>query len=474
MMETSQANPSAEVTRWDAAQAARAMGLADEPPVPAPLPHRTRIIAPAVAAAGVLMAIAALSAVIWPDVPHGRLERALISGTNASDGASNPDTFTGASMQFPQSTAALTVTLGLAVCPIVEASEVIMWGPDSVSDCAWAQGADTWCGQIGPVPTFAAAPRYVSAGSGTSAAVLANGTVVVWGPNAYSENDVPAGLPPIREVAVGGVGNGGFVVCVDTSNAVHCWGRNNAGQTSAPQDLSGVSHVAAGGDFAEALLVDGTVRCWGEQWYGQCDVPADLPPARAIAAGWRFSVVICADGTARCWGANEYGQCNVPSNLMDVVGIDAGDVHAVAVRGDGTVACWGWNQNGQFDVPPGLNDVVRASAGWGHTVALRRDGSVVQWGANDYNEFKNLPVGPSRITAIDAGYFHTVALVTPPCVGDIFQDDLVNGADLGALLSYWGPVTSAPASALCDLDQDGNVNGADLGLLLANWGSCGG
>jgi hypothetical protein len=473
MTELPPANPSNDVGRWDAEQAARAMGIAAEPLVPASLPTRTRIIPAALSASGVCLASAALIGVFWADLPHARLGRALISGTNASEGASTHDAFNGASMQFPQSTTTMTVILGLAVCPIVEASEVIMWGPDSVGDCAWAQGAGTWCGQIGPVPTFAAAPRYVSAGSGTSAAVLANDQVVVWGPNAYGENDVPAGLPPIREVAVGGVGNLGFVVCVDTSNAVHCWGRNSAGQATAPVDLAATSHVAAGGDFAEALQADGTVRCWGEQYYGQCNVPAGLPPVKAIAAGWRFSAVICADGTVRCWGANDYGQCNVPATLVDVVDIDAGDVHAVAVKGDGTVSCWGWNQNGQFDVPPGLNDVVRASAGWGHTVALRRDGSVVQWGANDYNGFKNLPVGPSRITAIDAGYFHTVAIVSPPCNGDIFQDGLVNGADLGALLSYWGPVTSAPASALCDLDDDGVVGGGDLGILLADWGPCG-
>jgi hypothetical protein len=163
----------------------------------------------------------------------------------------------------------------------------------------------------------------------------------------------------------------------------------------------------------------------------------------------------------------------VPAGLADVIAIEAGDVHAVAVQGNGTVTCWGWNDHGQCTVPPGLTDVVRASAGWGHTVVLRRDGSVVQWGSNRYNQFKNLPIGPSGITVIDAGYFHTVAIVSPPCNGDIFQDGLVNGADLGALLSYWGPVTSAPASSLCDLDDDGVVGGGDLGILLADWGPCG-
>lgn len=58
------------------------------------------------------------------------------------------------------------------------------------------------------------------------------------------------------------------------------------------------------------------------------------------------------------------------------------------------------------------------------------------------------------------------------CVGDIDADGVVNGADLGVLLSYWGPQTSDPVSVACDLDGNGDVDGADLGLLLSNWGGC--
>jgi hypothetical protein len=58
----------------------------------------------------------------------------------------------------------------------------------------------------------------------------------------------------------------------------------------------------------------------------------------------------------------------------------------------------------------------------------------------------------------------------PTCVdADIFRDFNVNGADLGILLSQWGP---ASAGAVSDLNRDGQVNGADLGFLLASWGSC--
>jgi formylglycine-generating enzyme required for sulfatase activity len=61
---------------------------------------------------------------------------------------------------------------------------------------------------------------------------------------------------------------------------------------------------------------------------------------------------------------------------------------------------------------------------------------------------------------------------TAQCAGDIFDDGLVNGGDLGVMLTYWGPTTESPASQRCDLDANGIVDGGDLGVLLANWGAC--
>ena len=58
----------------------------------------------------------------------------------------------------------------------------------------------------------------------------------------------------------------------------------------------------------------------------------------------------------------------------------------------------------------------------------------------------------------------------PTCVdADLFRDFNVNGADLGILLSQWGPNTALTVS---DINKDGFVNGADLGVLLAFWGAC--
>ncbi len=51
-------------------------------------------------------------------------------------------------------------------------------------------------------------------------------------------------------------------------------------------------------------------------------------------------------------------------------------------------------------------------------------------------------------------------------LGDLNCDGVVDGADLGVLLSAWGSVLGHAA----DLNGDGVVDGADLGLLLGNWG----
>jgi hypothetical protein len=52
---------------------------------------------------------------------------------------------------------------------------------------------------------------------------------------------------------------------------------------------------------------------------------------------------------------------------------------------------------------------------------------------------------------------------------DLFRNGVINGADLGILLSEWG---SANANTVSDINRDGRVDGSDLGTLLAFWGPC--
>jgi len=103
---------------------------------------------------------------------------------------------------------------------------------------------------------------------------------------------------------------------------------------------------------------------------------------------------------------------------------------------------------------------------------------VVEWSA-DCNNDGIVDYGQCR----DGTFFDGNANNIPDCCEqsvpctdcyryDLNPNGIVDGADLGALLAFWGPVSSAFPRA--DLNRDGMVDGADLGLLLANWGPCGG
>ncbi len=66
---------------------------------------------------------------------------------------------------------------------------------------------------------------------------------------------------------------------------------------------------------------------------------------------------------------------------------------------------------------------------------------------------------------VDLAEWRALDCVGP--TGDINQDGIVNGADLGILLAEWGTPCNGCAA---DLNNDLSVDGADLGILLFNWG----
>ena len=102
---------------------------------------------------------------------------------------------------------------------------------------------------------------------------------------------------------------------------------------------------------------------------------------------------------------------------------------------------------------------------------------IVEWSA-DCNADNVVDYGQ----CIDGSLLDTNSNNTPDCCEqgipcsicsacDINPTGIIDGADLGALLAFWGPVS--PALPRADINRDGFVNGADLSLLLANWGPCG-
>ncbi|MFO1499271.1 MAG: RCC1 repeat-containing protein [Verrucomicrobiota bacterium] len=75
------------------------------------------------------------------------------------------------------------------------------------------------------------------------------------------------------------------------------------------------------------------------------------------------------------------------------------------------VVAWGNNEYGQTTVPVAAQSGVTAiAAGYLHTVALKNDGSVVAWGLNNFGQTTVPVAAQSGVTAIAAGTYHTVAL----------------------------------------------------------------
>jgi alpha-tubulin suppressor-like RCC1 family protein len=355
----------------------------------------------------------------------------------------------------------------------------------------------------------------VVAGSYFSAVLSPDGAITVWGTNAYGQRSVPVDAVGIVQIAAGS----DHLLAVRQDGTIIGWGRNDSGQCDPPSTLQGVRQVAGGGVHSVAVTNVGTVVAWGNNSYGQCEVPPGLEPVRQVDGGGYHSAALLESGAVRVWGSNNYGERQVPGNLGAVVEIASRATGIAALCADGTVRQWG-QYTGEMPSDMGYVVQLSASPSAGHVVALNSLGRVFAWGLNNVGQC-NVPSNLGVVASIAAGTTSNVAVeasdsdgdgfpdqfdncpsVFNPtqsdcdndgvgdacaiaagapdinlnaipdsceCIADLFVDLQVNGADLGALLSQWGP---ASAGTVSDLNRDGNVDGADLGYLLASWGPC--
>jgi alpha-tubulin suppressor-like RCC1 family protein len=162
----------------------------------------------------------------------------------------------------------------------------------------------------------------IAAGEHFGLALLKDGTVMSWGDNEEGE-----------------LGDGEEVERSDVPVAVH--------------GLSGVTAIAVGEHDGLALLRDGTVMTWGSNQSGQLGDPSagqqsDVPVAvrglhgaTAIAAGEDFADTLLRNGTVVTWGENingELGNSNGEQSDVPVAVKGLTGVHAIAAGGDDAVA----------------------------------------------------------------------------------------------------------------------------------------
>jgi alpha-tubulin suppressor-like RCC1 family protein len=231
------------------------------------------------------------------------------------------------------------------------------------------------------------------------AAIKTDGTLWVWGANAYGELglDVSGALgkrsSPVQvgalttwsQIKAGTVAT----AALKTDGTLWLWGRNNYGQLgqniptstnrSSPVQVGALttwSKIANSGYHVVAIKTDGTLWSWGANGSGQLGLGNTVYRSSPVqvgalttwsdtAVGAYFTMATKTDGTLWTWGNNAFGELGqgTATGLSSPVQVGAlttwsniagGDRHTMATKTDGTLWTWGRNQAGQL----GLNDAA--------------------------------------------------------------------------------------------------------------------
>ena len=305
-----------------------------------------------------------------------------------------------------------------------------LWGNNSYGEL----GNNTVTNRSSPVQTVSGGTNWkqVSAGSQFTAAIKTDGTLWLWGRNAYGElgdSTTTRRSSPVQTTS-GGTNwkqiscGSGHTAAIKTDGTLWLWGSNNNGQLgkndttnrlSPEQTISGGTNwkqVSAGRlRHTAAIKTDGTLWLWGSNANGQLGdntVTSRSSPVQTVSggtnwkqlsSGWTSTAAIKTDGTLWLWGNNGSGQLGTDdttsrSSPVQTVSAgtnwkqtEAGFQNIAAIKTDGTLWMWGRGSEGQL----GTNDRTTRSSpvqtvsggtnwkqvfpGYYHTVAIRDDSS---------------------------------------------------------------------------------------------------
>ena len=283
-------------------------------------------------------------------------------------------------------------------------------------------------------------------------------------PEAEATVDLPPALditivddePPTAQQIVGAT-NGSFVCVLLNGGGVRCAGRNDAGQSTPPNDLEPVVQLVLGALHACALTVSGQVRCWGNDTQGRSTPPDGLGPVAQLGVGDLHSCALTVSGHVRCWGSSLDERAS-PSpglgpdgGLGAVVQLGVGRDHTCALTVGGEVRCWGNNFDMRATPPDNLGPVAQIGVGDAHSCALTVAGQVRCWGVDEAGQ-SSPPEDLGAVVQLSVGGNRSCALTIfgrMRCWGSL-------DTELSSALPP-GAVTAVAASGVCALLADGSV-----------------
>lgn len=277
--------------------------------------------------------------------------------------------------------------------------------------------------------------RVLSIGPYHSLAIKADGSLWVWGSNAFGGlgdgTTVDSSVPKrIGAGYVSAAAGAWYSLAVKDDGTLWSWGWNSEGQlgdgttVDRPTPLqigSGFRSVAAGWSHSLGLKSDGSLWAWGSNYRGTLGdgSTTDRMTPKQIGEGFEAvfasddnSAALHRDGSLWAWGSNDYGRSlgSTKTVLPKQIGagfvVAAAHAHGVALKSDGSLWTWGpggrllgdgtktdRSRPGQIDIEliwdSARGNVVRVgnriaavAAGDNHSLALTKDGRVLGWGDN--------------------------------------------------------------------------------------------
>ena len=185
-----------------------------------------------------------------------------------------------------------------------------------------------------------------------------DGTVIGWGQDPYGAHLVP----PLPGPAIAVSTSQSRSAALLADGHVVLWG----GSPNYPLPAAFLTNLAQGGFTAIAVgATNGllALRADGTVLEPHHPVTQTWTQVVAIAAGFNQRLALTSAGAVLAAGSNPYGETDVPPEaLSGVIAIAAAGYHSLALKADGSVVGWGRSYEGQLNLPVGPVSATRIFA----------------------------------------------------------------------------------------------------------------